>query len=206
MRHVLGMLSLLLFAAVVATAQPQDPFGRSYYCDTEQTMLTDWVNPIGTTKVLWIMCAPDSGITWREISEAPFYGLNIEQIAFSRDGHYLYAGLGKYSANPHGGLWRWSISDAVSIRNAVPADFEWSMAPNPFNSITQLSFSVSRTENIALHVFNVDGQVVRTLINERLSPGEHTVHFDGAHLPSGIYFCRLQTPSFMQTRKMVLVK
>jgi hypothetical protein len=78
--------------------------------------------------------------------------------------------------------------------------------PNPFNSATNLSFSIPHTENIALQVYNVNGQLVRTLVNERLSPGEHTVRFDGGDLPSGVYLYRLASPSFTQTRKMILLK
>ena len=60
MKHMLTWLCFSLLATL-ATAQLQDPLSHGYYCDTEPSVYTDWVNPIGTTKVLWIMCAPDSG-------------------------------------------------------------------------------------------------------------------------------------------------
>jgi hypothetical protein len=78
--------------------------------------------------------------------------------------------------------------------------------PNPFNPATQIWFDVPRAERVTVNVYNVAGQFVQTLVNERLTPGAHTLRFDGSSLSSGTYFYRLASPEFSATRKMVLVK
>ncbi len=78
--------------------------------------------------------------------------------------------------------------------------------PNPFNPTTQIEFTVPKRSHVALKVFNMMGQEVRTLVDQELQAGRYRKVFDGAHLPSGVYIYRIQAGSFSQTNKMVLVK
>jgi len=78
--------------------------------------------------------------------------------------------------------------------------------PNPFNPSTEISFSLPRSEHATLRIFDVMGRRVSTLADGVLSAGDHRVSFDGAALPSGVYFARLQAGESVQTRKMMLVK
>jgi hypothetical protein len=78
--------------------------------------------------------------------------------------------------------------------------------PNPFNPSTSISFSLPRAGEVELKVFDVTGRRVQTLADQRLEAGEHRMSFDGAALPSGIYFARVEAGSFSQTQKLMLVK
>ncbi len=83
--------------------------------------------------------------------------------------------------------------------------------PNPFNPITKIEYSIPRTMYISLTIFNPLGQKVRTLINQKQTPGQHTVVWDGKddngrNVASGIYLYRLKTKDFVQTKKMILLK
>jgi aminopeptidase N len=78
--------------------------------------------------------------------------------------------------------------------------------PNPFNTTTQVQFTVGNSSFISLKVYNVLGQEVATLVNEKKSPGIYKVEFDGKNLASGVYIYRLTAGSFTQTRKMLLSK
>jgi hypothetical protein len=78
--------------------------------------------------------------------------------------------------------------------------------PNPFNPSTVIQFSLPYTQRVELTVYNLLGQKVESLINEQLSPGLHKIEFNGNRLSSGVYFYRLITDNFVQTRKMILVK
>jgi hypothetical protein len=95
------------------------------------------------------------------------------------------------------------------IDNEIPSRFELSQNyPNPFNPSTTIKFSLTNAEivNTKLVVFNAIGQQVAELVNQPLSAGTHEVVFNANNLPSGIYFYRLQSGSFVETKKMVLLK
>jgi hypothetical protein len=83
--------------------------------------------------------------------------------------------------------------------------------PNPFNPSTKIKFEIpdqGRTVRnlITLKVYDVLGDEITTLVNEELPAGEYEVEFDATGLPSGIYFYQLKVGSFIQTKKMVLLK
>ncbi len=86
--------------------------------------------------------------------------------------------------------------------------------PNPFNPTTTIRFRIANVElrneqwkpMIALKVFDLLGTEVATLVNSQLDAGEHSVSFNAEGLSSGIYFYRLYTPTFTQTKSMVLLK
>ncbi len=78
--------------------------------------------------------------------------------------------------------------------------------PNPFNPETTIEFAISRPGNVEIVVYNLLGQNVATLLNERMEIGQHSVKFDGAELSSGIYFYTINAGEFFQTRKMILLK
>ena len=60
--------------------------------------------------------------------------------------------------------------------------------------------------NVKITILNAIGEEVTVVLNEEKESGFHTVDFNAASLPSGVYFCRLQAGSFLQTRKMILLK
>jgi len=78
--------------------------------------------------------------------------------------------------------------------------------PNPFNPVAQISFSLDRTAQARLSVFNVLGQEVAVLAEGLLAAGEHQVSFDATALPSGLYFYNLQHEGRQLTGKMTLVR
>jgi M6 family metalloprotease-like protein len=78
--------------------------------------------------------------------------------------------------------------------------------PNPFNPKTGVRFQVVGVSDVKIVVFDLLGREVAILVNERRQPGTYEVTFDGSSMASGIYFYRLQAGSFVETRKMLLVK
>jgi hypothetical protein len=78
--------------------------------------------------------------------------------------------------------------------------------PNPFNPSTTLSFVIGHSSFVSIKVFNMLGNEVATLVDEEKSEGVYAVKFDGTGFSSGIYFVRLQSGSFIQTIKMMLMK
>ena len=83
--------------------------------------------------------------------------------------------------------------------------------PNPFNPETTIGFSIQNDSDVKLEIFNVRGALVRTLINSKLSRGDHTVIWDGKNnqekqMASGVYFYRIEADDFLAVRRMVLLK
>ena len=78
--------------------------------------------------------------------------------------------------------------------------------PNPFNPTTTIKYQIPELSFITLKVYDVLGNEVSTLVNEEKPIGDYELEFDATNLPSGIYFYRLQTGSFVETKKMLLMK
>lgn len=78
--------------------------------------------------------------------------------------------------------------------------------PNPFNPVTSVSFSLSRTAHVNLGVYDLSGQRVATLVDGMREAGDHAVVFDATLLPSGLYISHLASEGFSQSGRMLLVK
>ena len=78
--------------------------------------------------------------------------------------------------------------------------------PNPFNPSTTIKFELPRASHVNLTVYDVLGRELSRLVNERMDAGYHDVKFDGSALASGVYFFRLQAGSYVQTKKLMLLR
>lgn len=78
--------------------------------------------------------------------------------------------------------------------------------PNPFNGSTTIQFDLTRPSKVVLKIFNVLGQEVGELVNERIPAGSHRISWTATNLPSGIYLCRMETEGFSQVRKLLLLR
>ena len=78
--------------------------------------------------------------------------------------------------------------------------------PNPFNPSTTINFSLAKSGQVTMSVYDVLGRQVSVLVNEKREAGSYEVKFDGSNLANGVYFYRLQAGDFVQSRKLVLLK
>ncbi len=78
--------------------------------------------------------------------------------------------------------------------------------PNPFNGRTRITFSIPAKSQVSLALYNVQGRLVRTLINKSIAAGQYQYHLDVDKLSTGIYYYRLMTENQVLTRKMVYLK
>jgi hypothetical protein len=100
-----------------------------------------------------------------------------------------------------------NVIGITNITNEVPKNYLLGQNyPNPFNPTTNIRIQMPKTGFAKLIVFDVLGREVKTLVNEELKAGSYRVDFDGSRLSSGIYFYRLETSGFTETRKMILIK
>jgi hypothetical protein len=78
--------------------------------------------------------------------------------------------------------------------------------PNPFNPSTKISFVIANLSFVTLDIFDMLGSNVATLISERKAAGSYSVDWNATDVPSGVYFYRLQTDKFTETKKLVLLR
>ncbi len=97
-------------------------------------------------------------------------------------------------------------TDADDARPELPQELTLSAYPNPFNPTTMIAFDLPKAACASLIVYDLTGRQVQTLFDEQMSAGHHEIGFDGASLPSGIYFARLSAGKFVRIQKLVLLK
>jgi photosystem II stability/assembly factor-like uncharacterized protein len=152
---------------------------------------------------VWLLSTPgqirrttNGGATWKEDTLA----VPITEILNDTYHHRFALGNGR--------LFRFD-PNATGIEEspAQPSQFVLLQNfPNPFNPETRIKFTVSSYEFVSLKVFDVLGRELATLVNEEMKPGRYERTFDASGLASGVYFYRLLTGSFVETRKMILLR
>ena len=138
-------------------------------------------------------------------SESHSYSFNDENIS---SGNYSYR-LKQFDFDG-----TFSYSNIIEIDLSLPQNFTMEQNyPNPFNPSTTIKYSIpsiisneERNLNVALKVYDVLGNEVVTLVNENQSAGSYEVDFNASLLTSGVYFYKLQAGSFVETKKMVLLR
>jgi len=170
----------------------------------------------------------------------PDFVITIPGVALGMDYRAdFYADFSKngaYDAPPTDHAWRMTFADAggnvveTFTHNTAFTDIEWLTAifqepvavipqafilhqnyPNPFNPETKINFEVTQTVQVAINVFDILGQKVKTLVNNEFSSGSYTVDWDGrsengSQLSSGVYIYQMRAGEFTQIRRMVMMK
>jgi hypothetical protein len=106
-----------------------------------------------------------------------------------------------------GGMW-WDHVVSVEVENSeIPETYALSQNyPNPFNPTTQINFSVPEASIVKVVVYDVVGREVEVLVNEFLEAGNFKTSWNAAGYSTGVYFYRMETSSFVQVKKMILMK
>jgi hypothetical protein len=104
-------------------------------------------------------------------------------------------------------LYTYGGTTAVGESGGLEDDFRLAgNFPNPFNPTTEIEFSIGHSSGVTLTIVDLLGRTVEVLVDDVLPPGSHRVTWDAAGATAGVYFYRLQSEKFTETRKLVLVK
>ncbi len=99
------------------------------------------------------------------------------------------------------------LPNDINDETLLPLVFNLSEAyPNPFNSATLISFTLPNAAQLKLNLYDVNGRMVKHLVDARFEGGEHTLALDGSSLPGGVYFLRREANGCTYSLKVVLVK
>jgi len=90
--------------------------------------------------------------------------------------------------------------------NTLPKQKSFLNHPNPFNAQTTISFSLEKPGNVEISIYDITGRLVEVLTSQAYNAGNHSLVWDAAHHPSGIYFVRLNGPYQTKYKKMALLK
>jgi photosystem II stability/assembly factor-like uncharacterized protein len=157
---------------------------------------------VSADNIYRVFCSNDNGDKWKDVSE----GLpTFSAYDLTSNSTYLFVGI------PGAGVWRRPLSEmitAVELSSGhIPVAFELQQNyPNPFNPSTTIKYELPKSSVVRLSVYDILGREVSVLVDEAKQPGTHAVQFDGNRLASGMYFYRIQAGSFVETRKLLLLR
>lgn len=123
--------------------------------------------------------------------------------------YYATAIYGEYESAPSNTI---IINNTSADDGTIPVITEFKgNYPNPFNPATTLSYAVSESGLVALEIYNIRGEKIRTLLNQEMQPGLYTLRWDGSNdkgetMPSGIYFAKFSAGDYNSSRKMIMMK
>jgi photosystem II stability/assembly factor-like uncharacterized protein len=145
----------------------------------------------------------DSGNNWNNIS----HGLPGGEILtlFANDSS-VFAG------DPGSGIWRLPLSDIVTVvkqpvlSSSPKSSMLWQNYPNPFNPSTIISYDISKLSHVTINIYDILGRKVETLVDAERLPGHYQVTFNASRITSGVYFYRITAGSFVQTKKLMVIK
>jgi len=155
----------------------------------------------------WIYVSDDNGITWTKLQETGLQPTGLTVL--NANSTFLFAGQ---NTTTSGSLWRNDLATSVEQNNdELATDFKLAQNyPNPFNPSTNIKFSIPQSGFVSLKIYDVLGNEIAELVKEKLSSGSYSVEFNAdvvnQSLASGVYFYRLQSRQFSQTKKLMLIK
>ncbi len=204
-----AMMAVLIFSGVSRSTTVSITASNFVFTPAVvSAMVGDTIKWTRTTGIHTTTCDGQAG-TIRPAGAAPW---NAPLSAGNPTFIYVITVPGKYAyiCEPH-------APDMAGVINATPSSitqvnelvtgYEISQNyPNPFNPSTKIRFAIPTNEFVSLKIYNELGKEVESLVNARLSAGTYEADWNAANLNSGVYYYRIQAGSFLQTRKMLLVK
>ena len=99
------------------------------------------------------------------------------------------------------------ISLSIDGRSFAPSALHLDQNyPNPFNSTTVIGFDLPKSDDVSLIIYDLLGEEIAVLVNKEQKPGNYSVQFDASEISSGIYYYKLLTNNYSQTKKMIVLK
>jgi hypothetical protein len=117
-----------------------------------------------------------------------------------------------FNGTPNGNITYDTANNCVvtglqNLQSELPKQYYLSQNyPNPFNPVTKINFAIPRSGLVVLKVYDILGKEVATLVNDVKHAGSYLIDFNGSALSSGIYFYRLESNGYVNTKKMMLIK
>ena len=148
-----------------------------------------------------VLLTTNNGTNWLDKNQG--FSLTPSIKSFLISNNYIFAGT-SFS------IWRRLINDVIyvnQISEYIPSTYNLKQNyPNPFNPSTNIMYQVKNAGTVKISVFDIQGKEIETLVNEKQSPGTYEVTFDGSKYTSGVYFYKITTGEYSETKKMLMIK
>lgn len=138
------------------------------------------------------------------------YNYTPAEILIDNNDIYIAANFEINGQNGFDSIVLFKYSQPIGITsnyNQIPERFYlYQNFPNPFNPVTKIYYTLPVSGNVKIEIYDLLGQKIQTLQNEFKEIGSYIVDFDGSNLSSGLYFYRIESGSYVETKKMLLIK
>lgn len=201
---MLKIITVFLFSTAIIFSQITHDVTVQNFSFSPQSLtitvgdIVRWTNISGTHNVK----ADDNSFTSGPAAPAPWEYTHT----------FTAAGNNPYYCEPHQGMGMTGtiiVQDPVGVSDdeLIAEKFELKQNyPNPFNPSTSIQYAITTRQFVTLKVYNILGDEVVTLVNEEKQSGIYEVTFNASNLSSGMYLYKLQTGSFVETKKMILLR
>lgn len=190
-------------------------FGDNSYLSTmgsaeeaiiESTDFATWITDSGydenSTKIdVEFVSGSDLRLTGESIGDVNLAGTPLADVTTDVDGNQ------RSEVAPYKGAFEGEAFDVAAEIDDKPLAYSLSQNyPNPFNPTSNIQFTLPQNNHVRIDVYNINGQLVQTLVNTNMTAGEHTVTFNARNLASGVYIYRIVAGNFVQSKRMTLIK
>ena len=199
---------------------------------TDNGIIRNWTNE---APLLYYRKSTDNGTSWTAFASVNYSAMNLDTFSFAIPGstngtivQYYFAAQDialptpKISTLPAGGSgvtppgstapptrfqYTVGLTGIEPVSNEIPSVFRlYENYPNPFNPVTKIKFDIAKNTAAKLYIYDILGRLVDSPVNGELNAGRYEISFDASKLSSGVYFYKLVTNEFTDTRKMLMIK
>jgi photosystem II stability/assembly factor-like uncharacterized protein len=188
-------------------------FGSSWFGQNSNTSVTLRSVEYSVNNASRIYICGDNGTIIKSTNSGNLFGFQITPTAqnlnsiffYLTDDHgYACGNNGTILKTNNGGG---SIITSVNNSGEIPTEYSLMQNyPNPFNPVTCIRFSIAIGELTKISVYDITGKEIDVLINNFLNAGEYEINFDASAYASGVYYYRILSGKYSETRKMILIK
>ena len=175
---------------------PYDIYNSMYFADAN----TGWLGGKWNTDSIMIIRTTNGGTNWHAQKKAAnainsiHFVNNMTGWAVGNDGLILKTVSG-------------GVTNLQNISSEIPTSFSLGQNyPNPFNPSTTIKFDIPKSANVKISVFDITGKEIETLVNEKLNAGTYQTEWNGMSYSSGVYFYKMITNNYTETKRMLLIK
>lgn len=151
-----------------------------------------------------------SGSVYKTTNNGLNWTMQIGDSAQSLNSIYFTSPDTGYVCGTAGRIYKTVNGGTIGIKkngNEIPERFALEQNyPNPFNPTTNIRYQIANNKLVTVKIYNILGNEVAVLVNEKQSPGVYEISWDASTFPGGVYFCKLEAGGFSEVKKMLLIK